>query len=376
MVQQFIILFASEKNAIQLVAGIPAAARALRNTITAASPIISNAEYIIALPGGVISSKFCHLETSRLVPEPKIEVVDSNILEPSESAFLIDGSELPDPALLAAVLQGKLKRHDAFPHSLGDWRIKVAGQNATDRKHRLNRLGWNIIRATVKSGDGIVSRYVNRPISTRMTRLLLRFGWVRPIHATLAAAFVGLSMAWCLFFGGSAGLLVGGVLFQIASIIDGVDGEMARATLRSSDRGATLDSVIDSVTNLFFFAGLSFNLSQQGVDYAGIAGTIGFSAFALGLILLGAYAYKVEGSINFEAVKRYFRGRGSASTQVLIWLTTRDFFVASSCVFVVAGMAALLLYLFAAIAVTWFLVVIIVLLAIQIKKIGDGNPRR
>jgi 1L-myo-inositol 1-phosphate cytidylyltransferase / CDP-L-myo-inositol myo-inositolphosphotransferase len=367
-VRELIILFASQQSAAQLVAGVPAAARVLRAVSIAASTIMPNTKCRVALPGGVITSQVYHSEVARLAPELVVEIVDSDALDVSESSVLVDGEYLPDAALLANALNRKAQKHRAFPDSLGNWRARVSQQSETERSNRHNAAGWDIIRATVKAGDGIVSRHINRPISTRMTRFLLRFGWMQPIHATLAAAVVGLAMAWCLFFGGSTGLMVGAVLFQAASVIDGVDGEMARATFRSSDKGATLDSIIDGVTNLLFFAGLPFNLSQQGVAYADIAGVLGFSSLAIGLILLGRHAHKTSGSIHFEAVKLYFRGRSLNSTQALIWLTTRDFFVAISCVMAIAGLAAPLLYLFTAIAVMWLLVVIVVLALIQTEK--------
>jgi hypothetical protein len=53
----------------------------------------------------------------------------------------------------------------------------------------------------------------------------------------------------------------------------------------------------------------------------------------------------------------------------LIWLTTRDFFCAASCVFAVVGLATPLLYLFSAIALIWLAVVVVVLI-----KVRDRNP--
>lgn len=117
-----------------------------------------------------------------------------------------------------------------------------------------------IVTATAKPGDGIVSRYVNRPISQTVSRFLLRWPAVRPIHATIVTGVLAIVMFLCLIAGGNAGLIAGALLFQAASIIDGVDGEIARATYRTSDFGAFADSLIDAVTNIAFIAGVVINL--------------------------------------------------------------------------------------------------------------------
>src|SRR6185295_5192505 len=83
-----------------------------------------------------------------------------------------------------------------------------------------------ILRGTAKPGDGLVSRWFNRPISQRISWVVLLIPGARPIHATIAAALFALVMFWGALTGGKAGLMLGGILFQAASVIDGVDGEM------------------------------------------------------------------------------------------------------------------------------------------------------
>jgi CDP-L-myo-inositol myo-inositolphosphotransferase len=134
-----------------------------------------------------------------------------------------------------------------------------------------------IVASTGKSGDGIVSRYVNRPISRAITRVLLRFPGIRPHHATAAAGAIGILMAASLLVGGKAGLLLGAILFQLASIVDGVDGEIARATFRSSSAGAMWDSLTDAATNISFIGGVTVNLWLRGFEDAAAADGIAAS---------------------------------------------------------------------------------------------------
>jgi len=50
-------------------------------------------------------------------------------------------------------------------------------------------------------------------------------------------------------------LIAGGVLAQVASALDGVDGELARVSGRSSAQGAVLDAVCDRYGDLAVLAG-------------------------------------------------------------------------------------------------------------------------
>src|SRR6185503_10314812 len=42
-----------------------------------------------------------------------------------------------------------------------------------------------LLRGTGKATDGVVSRWLNRPISRRLSALLLRVPAIRPVHATV-----------------------------------------------------------------------------------------------------------------------------------------------------------------------------------------------
>src|SRR3954463_14276987 len=128
---------------------------------------------------------------------------------------------------------------------------------------------WEIVRATGKAGDGLVSRWLTRPISQRITMVMLAIPVARPIHVTIFNALLALAMVPILLAGGEPGLIVGGLLFQTASILDGVDGEMARATFRTSAEGATLDSAVDIATNLLFVSALTVHLALRDRDLIG-----------------------------------------------------------------------------------------------------------
>ena len=104
----------------------------------------------------------------------------------------------------------------------------------------------------VKGGDGPVSRYLNRPISTRIS---LAVASLRPAPDLLSvlAAMVGVLSGWLLSVGAG---FAGGLLVHAASVLDGVDGESARLQLRASPRGAMLDGVLDRIADAAILAGL------------------------------------------------------------------------------------------------------------------------
>ena len=117
-----------------------------------------------------------------------------------------------------------------------------------------------------KPQDGFVSRFLNRPISSRITRLLVRF----PIHpsAFTLSIFV-LPVAAGLFFlrGDYLSILMGAATFQVFSILDGCDGEIARAKDLESKFGERLDNLCDFLGSLIYVVALGSGLhhSKEGI---------------------------------------------------------------------------------------------------------------
>lgn len=132
--------------------------------------------------------------------------------------------------------------------------------------NEIDRIEKEFLRGSGKSQDGLVSRYLNRPVSRAITRLLLRFpstpnGWtwlICPIP--IIAAFVLARGTYWSFFWGI-------VLFHVFSVLDGCDGEIARAKFMESDRGRRLDDFFDVLSNVLLVIGLGVGLSRQARFY-------------------------------------------------------------------------------------------------------------
>lgn len=345
--------FASAATANYLVAGIPAAARVIRRIALAGGTGHGVDKYHVAVPGGWSPNEWSRSELARLAPRLDIDFVDFDTIGGDDRALFISGETLIDTDPLG----------DAVTPTVARRRTDMATRDAMEAHALvcLKQASRSIVAATGKAGDGIVSRYINRPISQAISLRLLCIPGITPMHATYVTAALGMAMAYCLFFGGGPGLIAGALLFQAASIFDGVDGEIARATFRTSQRGAMLDSLIDAATNLAFIAGLTFNLWQQGFVQVAVFGVMGLVLLAAGLFLIGRRAHARDDSFTFDAIKHHFRASQSPIMKWLTWIAMRDFFAAAGAVLILVGLASHALVAFAIVATGWFFVTVTVL---------------
>jgi phosphatidylglycerophosphate synthase len=107
-------------------------------------------------------------------------------------------------------------------------------------------------RSLGKDADGPVSRFVNRPLSTRLSMVLAP---LRPAPDLVSLVAFALGLAGAALLAAGQGL-AGALLVHASSVADGVDGEVARLQLRGGPRGALLDGVLDRVADAAILAGL------------------------------------------------------------------------------------------------------------------------
>jgi len=133
-------------------------------------------------------------------------------------------------------------------------------------------------RLSDKTNDGPVARYLNRPLSIRISQYLVQ-GEVTPNQISLFSFLCSLLAAGLFALGGYFALFLGGVLAQFASIIDGCDGEVARLKYQSSDFGGWFDAVLDRYADAFLLFGLTWHLlAVEGngwILFAGFMAIIG-----------------------------------------------------------------------------------------------------
>lgn len=115
-----------------------------------------------------------------------------------------------------------------------------------------------------KPRDGPVSRYINRRISTRITRLIIAYRIPLTPNMVSAIAFTIALIAAPLYAIGH--IVLAGILAQLSSIIDGVDGELARALGRASRRGGFLDTMLDRYADLALLLGATAYIIQHNPE--------------------------------------------------------------------------------------------------------------
>jgi phosphatidylglycerophosphate synthase len=119
-----------------------------------------------------------------------------------------------------------------------------------------------LFAALIKPSDGPVSRHLNRHVSRAITRLVIPLG-MTPNAMTVFVLISGLWGAYAASSPNPASQLLGAFLYQVHSIIDGCDGEIARLTHRFGKHGALIDSMVDDLCNGAFFFGLSLGVARM-----------------------------------------------------------------------------------------------------------------
>ena len=122
--------------------------------------------------------------------------------------------------------------------------------------------------------DGYISKYVNRRISEPIARLLTKTK-ITPNQVSWAAFGVALLSFISFIFGQN---IVAGLLAQLSSIVDGIDGSLARLKGMTSTFGGFLDAILDRYADILIVLGLTlWSLSNE--TYPGIW-LVGFLAAA------------------------------------------------------------------------------------------------
>ncbi len=206
---------------------------------------------------------------------------------------------------------------------------------------------WQSCRKPI---DGLFSRYFNRYISLFISRRLVDTA-ILPNHISMFCILLGLASAVAVSGGTYGWILFGAVLFELNSIIDGVDGELARVRWQFSRVGELLDSAGDNVANFSFYGALTAVMFGRGDTTLGWVGVATLSMWAAHLLMTYARLTKLRRGDVMIIRNRVdaLSAQSGLATRVIDVLRykilRRDGFVSLTLIFAALGMHAAILYM-------------------------------
>jgi phosphatidylglycerophosphate synthase len=278
--------------------------------------LVIAANDILAETGWLKEAAGTELDAGRWAAAPdRLILVPATLARPALAAL---GDE-PRPESLAAVadrLTQRLGPPSPLPPTIDP--LIVTGP---DDMHAAER---RLMSALVKDTDGFMARYVERPISLAISRLLAPTP-VTPNQMTLISVAIGLLGAPFFLSSQSLWQTLGALLFLAHSILDGCDGELARLKFKESRWGGILDFWGDNVVHSAIFACMALGWSQangQGwpllLGAAAVLGTLGSAGFVYWRVMRPKTGTgPLYTSVSTEPGKRF--------SQTLDALSRRDF---------------------------------------------------
>jgi len=166
-------------------------------------------------------------------------------------------------------LVNELKAQMDDPIVIGADVVRVQG-NRLDRGTRVvdratRRVAEDAVFDDLMRGDlGLVARVINKKISFRLTRYLLVHLPFTPNMITLVAGCIGLGGPFLISTRSYENILMGFLLAQAQSILDGCDGELARVRFQQTGVGEWLDTIVDDFLNVALVLAIGVALWRKG----------------------------------------------------------------------------------------------------------------
>lgn len=123
----------------------------------------------------------------------------------------------------------------------------------------------HVFRAMGRAGDGWVSRYINRPISRAVSKRIVNTDVTANMVTGVVFAIGIVASLLTLTMEGWL-IALGGLLYNTASILDGVDGELARARFQSSHAGAWWSAAARHVQEIAYVLSIGYVLVLSNGD--------------------------------------------------------------------------------------------------------------
>jgi len=159
-----------------------------------------------------------------------------------------------------------------------------------------------------KHQDNGITRYLFRPVSIAMTRVLVRTP-ITPNQVSCITALLVVLGCWLTARGPINSAIAGTAVMLAASYVDCCDGEIARLKLLSSRFGAWLDTVVDELSQIAYMIALGLHARQYfGTGYLGhhgfdpweVAIIIGVATYAITIYCVYWNIVVLVGSANSQ----------------------------------------------------------------------------
>jgi hypothetical protein len=235
--------------------------------------------------------------------------------------------------------------------------------------------------STAKTQDGVIARWINRPISRVVSGWLVHLP-LSPNQWTLALMAAPIAGSILLMRGDYLGAAIAAILFQLQSALDGCDGEIARVKYLESDWGHKLDGICDRLATMLLAIGIGVGLSRQ-TGISDSAGSFYLMEGILTALLIGVSETLLQRSTIEESLAReevdnpypnYVRSNqrffnagdhlkvwaiknsgmlflGERLTSFFVQLTKRDVFNFAFALFILCGRSRWVLHILAAVAI-------------------------
>ena len=218
----------------------------------------------------------------RAVPDPedatKVRVRGHHVLaigkDLGDYNAIDTGLFLCTPALFAALrrsqIQGDCSLSDGIRNLAERERVRILDIEGdfwldVDTKETLALADQLLFQQLTKPEDGALAKRLNRPISLWVTRLLAQTP-VTPNQITVGLLVLGMVAAVLFAQGNPVFMILGALLFQAQSTLDGCDGEVARLKFQESRLGGILDVVADGLVTAAGFFGIGLGVSHQSSE--------------------------------------------------------------------------------------------------------------
>ncbi|WP_417318258.1 CDP-alcohol phosphatidyltransferase family protein [Emcibacter sp.] len=227
-------------------------------------------------------------------------------------------------------------------HAIGHCSLSPEGGYPVSEYSR-NILEKIIFSSLAKETDGIVSRILNRPLSGMISRQLARAGF-SPMMFTWVTGVLSFLMLWVLLSDKAYAIVGGCLLFHLVSVLDGVDGEIARSTYTKTAFGARLDTGLDMMANVMFMGGLQYALwNFYGAEFLVFGGYI-ITLVLSGILMMTALLYFGPGGGSFDVLAQTIRERLKNNPFWLATFNNLNYFFKRDCfafIFAIVGLLGL-----------------------------------